>query len=325
MKSRPTNVKELVQAKKAAYQGLVDASKWGVGGVWFGGTQQLKPFVWFFEWPEDVRNELCTDQNLTGSITISDLELLGIFMHWLTLESVVGKAKLKHQSPAIWCDNLNAVAWTYKFRSNTSSIAADILRALAARMHECKAGLLAVDHISGVFNTMADVASRKHTTDLTKFLQSFSNTFKPPKGSYWSLFRPSNKITWNICSQLLLKTSSMGSWRRLAANGFVFFTLGKDGLERISQPFNQTSKACPNKNKSIFWQPTADMLDTAAFLDENSKFVHKRSRWRTEPSHRLSTWTDYQAPWLKRKANIQKRSVSFLKGTAGKTHHHNHN
>ena len=61
MKSRPTNVKELVQAKKAAYQGLVDASKWGVGGVWFGGTQQLKHFVWFFKWPEDVRNELCTD------------------------------------------------------------------------------------------------------------------------------------------------------------------------------------------------------------------------------------------------------------------------
>ena len=325
MKSRPSNVKELVQAKHVAYQGLVDASKWGVGGVWFSGTDKVKPFVWFFEWPDEVRNELCTATNLTGILTISDLELLGIFMHWLALESVIGKENLQHRSVAIWCDNINAVTWTYKFRSNTSAVATKILRALATRMHACRSGLLAVDHISGVFNTMADVTSRKHTTNLTKFLHYFSSTFPPPKGSSWSLYRQSNKLTSTICSQFLLGTSNTGSWKRLGLKGSAFFALGKDGLRKLSRPYNQTCTDCPKYNKSAFWQPTDDMLDTAAFLLKNTRFVPKRSRFRSEPSQRHYNWTANQTRWLKRKENIQKRSVCYSKHTKGKIHRPNRN
>ena len=136
-------------------------------------------------------------------------------MHWSALEAAVGIKELKHQSPAIWCDNINAVTWCYKFCTNTSAIAGNILRVLATRLHKCESGLLAVDHLSGVYNTMADVASRKHTTNLTDFLNFFSNTFPPPKGGCWNLFQHSTKITSEICSQLLLRTSKMESWRRL--------------------------------------------------------------------------------------------------------------
>ena len=66
------------------------------------------------------------------------------------------------------------------------------------------------------------------------------------------------------------------------------------------------------------------MLDLAAFLDENSKFVHKRSRWRTEPLPRPYNWMDNQVHWSNRKADIQKRSVYFSKDTAEKTRYHNH-
>ena len=169
MRTRPSHVRELTMNKEAAFKGLVDASKWGVGGVWFSGTKRLRPFVWFQKWPTSVTEELCTDKNPKGKITICDLELLGILMHWLALEQAVSKEELKHQSPSIWCDNLAAVSWIYKFRSNTSTLAGNILRVLATRLHECKAGLLGVDHISGIYNIMADVASQKHTTDLTKF------------------------------------------------------------------------------------------------------------------------------------------------------------
>ena len=49
MRSRPSHVKELIRNKEPTYQGFVDASKWGVGGVWFGGTQKLEPVVWYFQ------------------------------------------------------------------------------------------------------------------------------------------------------------------------------------------------------------------------------------------------------------------------------------
>lgn len=135
MQSRPSHVKELVRNPKPAYQGLVDAAGWGVGGVWFSGFKLIPPIVWYFEWPEHIRNNLCTDNNPEGPITISDLELLGIFMHWLTLEKVIGKDKLEKESLAIWCDNISAVAWVHKFRNSKSNVATNILRAFATRIH----------------------------------------------------------------------------------------------------------------------------------------------------------------------------------------------
>ena len=47
MRTRPSHVQELTMNKKTAYRGLVDPSKWGIGGVWFSKTKRLQPFVWF--------------------------------------------------------------------------------------------------------------------------------------------------------------------------------------------------------------------------------------------------------------------------------------
>ena len=73
MRSRPSHVKELIRNKEPTYQDFLDASKWGVGGVWFGGTQKLEPFVWYFQWPKEVEEQLYTDDKKNGTITISDL------------------------------------------------------------------------------------------------------------------------------------------------------------------------------------------------------------------------------------------------------------
>ena len=62
MRCRPLHVWELTMNKEAAYRGLVDASKWGVRGVWFSGTKRLQPFVWFQRWSRAVIEELCTDK-----------------------------------------------------------------------------------------------------------------------------------------------------------------------------------------------------------------------------------------------------------------------
>jgi len=79
MRIRPTHVWELTPRQRPQYYGL--ASKWGVCGVWFPGSDPLAPFVWFFEWPEAIRNALCSAQNPRGYLPISDLELIRVFMH----------------------------------------------------------------------------------------------------------------------------------------------------------------------------------------------------------------------------------------------------
>jgi hypothetical protein len=208
----PTHVRELVE-HPLAYQGFVDASKWGVGGVWFGGTKQLIPIVWFYEWPETIRNQFCLASNKTGSLTISDLELAGILLQWLFLEHVVDTSTLRDASISIWCDNLPAVAWMYKFRTSTSLVAAQILRALAVRLYTNRSALLSLKHISGIYNTIANVSSRRHSLDNAKFLIDFSALFPPPQDESWTLFLLRNKVTSKVCSELLNQQSTLKSWR----------------------------------------------------------------------------------------------------------------
>ena len=103
LQHRPSHVNKLIRHKDPSYQGFVDASKWGVGGVWFGGSQPLAPFVWFQDWEPSVQQQLISDDNPNGSLSISNLELCGILMHWLALKQAAGPENLKHQRPAIWC------------------------------------------------------------------------------------------------------------------------------------------------------------------------------------------------------------------------------
>jgi hypothetical protein len=104
---RLTHVKELV-LHAATYQHFVDASEWGAGGVWFGGTKHLSPIVWFWEWPKEVQDNLVSSTNRSGLLTISDIKFMGILLHWLVLEASVDKTTLGHTSIAIWCNNLPA-------------------------------------------------------------------------------------------------------------------------------------------------------------------------------------------------------------------------
>jgi hypothetical protein len=181
-----------------SYQGFVDASKCGVKGVWFSGTKQLIPIVWFYEWPQDIRDQLCSSANKIGTLTISDLEITGILLHWLVLEHIVDIATLRNASVSIWCYNLPAVAWMNKFRTSTSLVAARILRAN-------RAALLSVEHISTIYNKMADVASRPRSLDHTIFLPDFSALFPPPQGESWMMFLLSNKIKSKVSSEMLEK------------------------------------------------------------------------------------------------------------------------
>ena len=155
---RPTFCQQLVPTRPT-YQGFVDASKWGVGGVWFSGTELLQPIVWFQKWPEHIQARLNSDNNPHGDITIAELELMGVFIQWLVLEQATSTDTLKFKSVAIWCNNLSAVAWLYKMQNSSSKWASCILRALAVRLQHLQAALPAIDHLSSIYNIMSDFAS----------------------------------------------------------------------------------------------------------------------------------------------------------------------
>jgi hypothetical protein len=62
---RRTHIRELAE-HPPAYQDFVDASKWRVGGVWFGGTKKFILIIWFYKWPQTIRNQFCSASNKTG-------------------------------------------------------------------------------------------------------------------------------------------------------------------------------------------------------------------------------------------------------------------
>jgi hypothetical protein len=174
--------------------------------------------VWFYEWPQDIRDQLCSSSNKTGTLTISDLELTGILLHWLVLEHIVDIATLRDASISIWCDNLPALAWMYKFRTSTSLVAVQILRALVVQLHTNRATLLSVEHISGIYNKMADVASRRHSLDRTIFFTNFSAMFPTPQGEFWTMLLLSNKIYCDaIANALVMPNRLQCIWLR----GFI--------------------------------------------------------------------------------------------------------
>ena len=322
----PTHVKELIE-HPPSHKGFVDASKWGVGGVWFSGSAHIHPVVWFFKWPDSIASEFCSRDNPKGSITISDLELAGIFLHYIVLQAIVKRHRqsLNQCSVAIWCDNLPAVAWTYKFRASTSKLAARILRALAVRMHIDKAALPHINHIAGSYNIMADFASRHHSTCPQQFLTEFSSTFKPPQGAFWTLFRLNKNTTSKLCSELLQQPSTLESWKRLRRHAGEFGRLGTNGSYKISNRCPTSFTTSHERTKLSYWLPSPSMCDREAFHPKNNKFAPKLSKWRFPPSPRQQCWLDNQIPWEQRKAAIQRNSNSFSPALPDKTHRHNTN
>jgi hypothetical protein len=110
------------------------------------------------EWPADIRKNVISFDNPSGTLTNSDLEMAGmVLQHYLVLEHLVAS---KHVHVTAWCDNTPTVSWTNKLSSSKSTIAGRLTRALALRIHANEASPLILVSIAGVKNRMADVASR---------------------------------------------------------------------------------------------------------------------------------------------------------------------
>ena len=219
----PTKALELVHGEPA-YIGIVDASKGGVGGVVFGHLEECKPTVFRFEWPAEIQAKVQTQENPSGTITNSDLEMAGLLLVWLVMEAVV--PSLRHKHVALLSDNSPSVSWVTRLASKSSMIAGALLRALALRLRVNRTSPLTPLHIRGVHNRIGDIPSRSfgykkewHFPCEKSFLTFFNSTFPLPNQDSWHIFQLQPKICTRVTSVLLTKHSEAAEWRKLPSLG----------------------------------------------------------------------------------------------------------
>ncbi len=104
-------------------------------------------------WPKDIQEELVSDTNKKGTLTVNDLEMAGLLLQTLVLEHLV--TDLKHQHAAAWVDNTSAVSWANKLAARQTKVAGRLLRTLALRMRINEASPMVTLSIAGKDNGWA--------------------------------------------------------------------------------------------------------------------------------------------------------------------------
>lgn len=286
---RPTQCCQLVPGMPA-YIGYTDACKYGAGGVWLSGTRNIRPIVWRIEWPHDIV-ELFDQQKLT----INDLEMAGLLIHYLLLEQIVD---LRHLHTAAWCDNTSAVSWTSRMSSSKSAIGQQLTRALALRMCANESSHLAPLSIAGSDNEMADLASRsfKHTgvqgnfaLSDTAFLNKFNFDFPLQQDASWLLLRLHNKICSLVFTVLRGKTPPTGSWLRLKKSGC---DIGLTGPTSVSSTISWTRFSEELQLQTeLHSSRLLPVMSVKGMQEEAIKSELDRFRTRFAPSGRPLNWT----------------------------------
>jgi hypothetical protein len=227
----PTKCKQLVLGHPH-YVGIKDASGHGVGGVVVGEGDAVVPTVFRLEWPQEVRDELVSQENPEGSITNSDLELTGLLLLWLVMEQICPDLANKHV--ALFSDNQPTVCWIKRMASKNSYIAKCILQIITLRLKLKKASPLTPQHIKGEHNSITDIPSRSfgsnqqwHFRTHEELLTFFNIRFPLPQQNSWTVFQISKKLSMKVISLLLTKRFALAEWRRLPPLGKH---IGKIGL-----------------------------------------------------------------------------------------------
>jgi hypothetical protein len=294
---RPTHVNELV-ADMPHYAGYHDAAAEGAGGVWFSLTDNMPPSVWRERFPHDIEADIITDDNPSGSITNSDLELAAeVLAIGVILESA---PKIMHAPLGTLCDNTPTVSWVEKMASKAATpTAGRLLRGLAFMLHCHHAGPLITVHVPGTDNVMADIASRPTKaqklfhcpTALTDsaFCSAFDAAFPLPDDKQWTLASSPLWVRSNVFETLRGKRLALPLWT--GPNGP---SIGQPGRRiapctvpiRIHGPQHLT----PTSSSRLL-SPCGK-----ASTDEELKSRFSRSKKLSGTLPKSSFWTDIQTP-----------------------------
>lgn len=272
--------------------GVTDASKHGIGGIIVGERMAIPPTVFRLAWPDDIKQDLASTSNRSGSITNSDLELAALLFLFLVIEAVVGNLRNKHV--ALYSDNSPSVHWIQRLAVKNSPAAMQLIRALSLRMHITKASPLTTLHIAGERNSMTDVPSRSFGSDPrwhcptdAQFLTLYNSLFPLPSQESWNLFRLSSATSTRVISILRTKDFTMDEWRRLPKAGRLTGPIGNcfSGLWEWTLTYRER----PTSTASVC---SPDSLHTSAPATpaEDARSQLKQSLLLSQPLVRRSPW-----------------------------------
>ena len=292
--NRPTHVNELIPdpPSHVAYH---DAAAEGAGGVWFSLIDRMQPVVWRLEFPQDIANDVRSQDNPTGSLTNSDLELAAeIFAVGIIVET---EPNIKHKTIGTLCDNSPTVSWIERMASKSIfPTAGRLLRGLAYMLHSRQVGGVITVHVAGVDNVMADLASRPSkamakfaptNTNLSDidFLSSFNTEFPLPTNQEWNLAMVPEWLKYNVFETLRGKRLELQQWASPTKAG-----TGKRGQSTVvsttqvaTDPLHLTQPTC----SSPLLLPCGK-ASTAS--DVKSRF--SQCQRLSEPSPKGTFWTD---------------------------------
>ena len=166
-------------------------------------TRITRPIVWRDPFPAEIQRDLVSWDNPRGTVTNSDLELAASVGH---TDVLAQHAHLEEATVEIGTDNTPTLAWRSKESTTTTGPAAYLLR-LAALHRQHFRYQARFYHLRGVFNKMADDASRLvHLSD-QDFLAYFNSTYPLQSGS-WQLHHLRPEMRSALISSLRCKRAA---------------------------------------------------------------------------------------------------------------------
>jgi hypothetical protein len=301
---QPTSVLQLVM-ELPSFIGYSDACKLGAGGTWVSGLKHINPFLWQVPWPQDIQDDMVSDDNPKGRITINDLELAGLVLNWLALECT--DIPLRHEHVGTFCDNTSAVSWAYKMRSSASKAAGQLLRILSLRIHSKAASSITPLSIAGDDNDMADIVSRafkngKYFEAENNLLTYFNSHFPLPQNASWQECRIPKEWISRVIACLRGEQLPMAWLQRLPKTG------KNTGIIGVPTPLHATSvpslTTSPPPSKEISSSQLSLRGSGQVCTAEELRSKFKASRMRSRPSPRPSNWLENRVPSTGKRASI---------------------
>jgi hypothetical protein len=290
--THPTRCRELVSGHPHLI-GYCDASKYGFGGIVIGESTASPPTVFRGQWTPDIKQDLVSNDNPQGRISISDLEMAGLLLMWFVVEAV-HDGKLPDLKVALFSDNAPTISWVDRLASRRSLVGARLVRALALRLKLTKACPLTPLHVAGKQNTMADMASRSfgsvpkwYCASDAEFSLLFNKLFQLPSQNTWTVFRLSTNIVMRVISVLRMTDSSLAEWQRIPKIGQNIGTIGApmsnlwEWIRTLNRPPTQNAPDC---------SPDLQQETEKELTDAKNKSKLQQSLQRSRPLARRSLW-----------------------------------
>jgi hypothetical protein len=281
--SRPTRLAEIIP-DIPTFIGSCDASRRGMGGVWFfpDGTC----YVWRQTFPDDIQADIVTASHLSGTITNSDLELAGILGHQDVLTTL---ADVREHTIALLNDNFPAIVRCRKGSITSDGAAAYLLRinSLHQRHHRY---LTLYDHIAGPANCMADDASRLFHLSDHAFLAHFHQHY--PQAQPWQLCPLPPAMNFALTSALRKQ--------RLDPQSFLNGNLPRTGLGKFGNISAPSWASLLSSTRSSIPSPSCKSSpnDTAMADSPKARLASALALWSRRSVTLARRWPGWGPPIL---------------------------